>query len=161
MAFFFFNQTKVNCNFPKQITRDLLYHSQPVVHVLWHNICWRKIAWSVFKWDASCLWQPSGGHYWDDTMDVFELCSGHGGNVCSHSRTKQAMAPLLQLNQRPIQRGKWHAATKIDGDGSLNDPFSQASVYSTHGHLEGASIDSRRVRVCFFYGVSFLCCYQF
>lgn len=82
-------------------------------------------------------------------MDVFDLCSGHGANVCLHSRTKQAMAPLLQLNQRPMQRGKWHAVTKTDGDGSLNDPFSQASVYSTHAHLEGPSIDSRRARMCF------------
>lgn len=62
---------------------------------------------------------------------------------------KQPTANPLLLNQRPPQRGKWHAGTRTDSDRSLNDLFSLTSVWSPHTYLKVVFYDTRGVCAMF------------
>lgn len=101
------------------------------------------------------MWLPSTvPHRWsylwwsDGWRAAFDLYSQLRLNVWSHSGKEASNGTLLSLNQRRPQRGKWHAGTKTDGDGSLNDPFSQTSVCWTHAHLKVAFYATKGVCMC-------------
>lgn len=84
---------------------------------------------------------------------MFDLYNQLRLDVWSRSGKEGGNGTLLSLNQRPPQRGKWRAGTKTDGDGSLNDPFSQPSVCLTHAHLKVALYVTTGVRMCFLWYV--------
>lgn len=79
---------------------------------------------------------------------MFDLYNQLRLYVWSHSGKEVSNSTLLSLNQRPPLRGKWHAGTKTDGDGSLNDPVLQTSMCSTHALLKVALYEERMCEFC-------------
>lgn len=67
----------------------------------------------------------------------------------SHSGKKVSNCTLLLVNQSSPLRRKWHAGTKTDGDGSLNDLFfTDQRVLDTRSPKSGLVRYKKSVCVC-------------